>query len=414
MNNPLRSFRGRLALFSVLATMIAVLGALTTIYQIVRKQTDDQFDSSLRNALYRILRDPMNDRIEDFDTRPDPNYYSPWHSHMGLLVLDRDQHEIFFQSKDWPADLDPNRIPVDRLAIASARIGRIPNPAAGRPTDLPRGRPEPGSLETSPAAFFPYDDNKGAWRIGLVATPDFFILASYDTNVAAGEMNRLWEALTIAFPLALVLSIIASLLAARQALKPLGALTLTVARVREQGLQHRVPLTNEATEFQELITEFNAMMDRLERSFHTTRRFTADAAHELRTPLAILQGRLEQNIQDLNLSDDQRTFLTAQLEEIAHLKSILEKLLLLSQSDEQNLPIQSEPLDLTELAEEICDDVRMLDAEREITCQTIGMRQTIQGDRVLLSQMFHNLLINAINHGSPGTPVALKIALIKG
>ncbi|MCC6545674.1 HAMP domain-containing protein [Candidatus Sumerlaeota bacterium] len=401
-------------MFSVLATMIAVLGALAAVYHIVRDQTLQQLDHALENALYRILRDPMNPRIEDFDSRPDPNYFSPWRAHMGLLVLDRAKHEIYFQSKDWPAALHPDMIAQKQLHEASLRIDKVRNPSFGKPADLPRPRVEREFLDASTPIFFPFSDGDEDWRVALVATDDFFLLGSFDANAAAGEMNRLREALLVAFSLALVLSITGGLITARQTLKPITALTKTVARVRERGLEHRVQRQNEASEFQELITEFNAMMDRLENSFHVTRRFTADAAHELRTPLAVLQGRLEQSLQDMNLSDEQRDFLTAQLEEMTHLKSILEKLLLLSQSDEQNLPVQAEQLDLTELAEEVCEDVRMLDAKREISCQIIGRRQTISGDRVLLSQVLHNLLINAINHGSPGTPVTMRIARVKG
>ncbi|MCC7392991.1 HAMP domain-containing protein [Candidatus Sumerlaeota bacterium] len=414
MTNPLRSFRGRLALFSVLATMIAVLGALVAIYHIVRSQTDHQLDNALEKAILRILRDPMNPHIDDFDSRPDPNYFSPWQSHMGLLVLDRTKHEVYFQSKDWPTELHPDDIASERFNKAAARVTLVRNPAFGRPADLPRQRREPEFIEASSLISFPFASDKGSWRVGIIATQEYFLLASFDAAPAAGEMRRLWEALLIAFPLALALCLLGSFFVARQALKPVAALTITVARVREQGLQHRVPLQHETAEFQELITEFNAMMDRLERSFHATRRFTADAAHELRTPLAVLQGRLEQEIQDANISDEQRLLLTDQLEEIAHLKSILEKLLLLSQSDEQSLPLQCEPLDVSALAEEICEDVQLLDAERVITCQTIGKRRTIHGDRVLLAQVFHNLLINAINHGSPRTPVTVRIVRAKG
>jgi signal transduction histidine kinase len=140
------------------------------------------------------------------------------------------------------------------------------------------------------------------------------------------------------------------------------------------------------------------MLERLERSFHQASRFSADAAHELKTPLTILRGRLEQarrKAGDAVLRDD----LSDLLDEVGRLSAITRKLLLLSQADAGKLDLNRSAVKLSELLGEMVADAQMLAEARSLT-SSIAPGLIVSGDRVLLQQLLNNLLGNALRYAS--------------
>jgi signal transduction histidine kinase len=156
----------------------------------------------------------------------------------------------------------------------------------------------------------------------------------------------------------------------------------------------------------------NGMLQRLERSFRQSARFSADAAHELKTPLTILQGQLEQALQEApDDSAEQRTY-SDLLAEVQRLRSIIRKLLLLAQADAGQMRGGLEPIHLSERAEEVLDGTRELAPHLDVRAD-IAPGVWVRADPDLLTQVLHNLSSNAVkfNHGSLGMPGAIEIEL---
>jgi signal transduction histidine kinase len=150
------------------------------------------------------------------------------------------------------------------------------------------------------------------------------------------------------------------------------------------------------------------MMDRLERSFDQATRFSADAAHELKTPLAVLQGEIEAALHAApEGSAEQRAF-GALLDEVQRLKAITEKLLLLSRADAGTLRLQRQPTDLSAAVRMMCEDAEVLAPEMEVTCEVAGGLQ-VHADPDLLDRVLHNLLSNAIKHNRPDGAVQITL-----
>jgi heavy metal sensor kinase len=211
------------------------------------------------------------------------------------------------------------------------------------------------------------------------------------------EMDRARNAFLVALPSALGLIAAGGWLLARRALRPVATLTRTAERITARGLDQRIPPSEDDAEFVRLIGVFNQMLDRLEKSFHQAVRFSADAAHELKTPLTILQGELEQALHAAPAGSPQQQTLNRLLEEVQRLKSIMRKLLLLSLADSGQLKLTLEPMDLSAALESVCEDTQILAPRLSVEPDiTPGIR--VNADRDLLRQVVQNLTGNAIKY----------------
>jgi len=222
-----------------------------------------------------------------------------------------------------------------------------------------------------------------------------------DAAAIDADMKGILRAFLVALPLSLVLIGIGGWVFSVRALRPLNKLNAAARQVTVQEIGQRISSHKEDREFVELIEVFNGMLERLERSFRQAHRFSADAAHELQTPLAILQGQLEQAIQTAEDGSAIQADLTGILDEVRRLSTISRKLLLLSQADAGSLKIHAESFDLSKALADLVEDAAML-APHLLVTGDIQPGLVIHVDRSLLPQVLHNLISNAIKYNVEG------------
>jgi heavy metal sensor kinase len=211
------------------------------------------------------------------------------------------------------------------------------------------------------------------------------------------EMQGIRTAFLVAAPIALLLIGLSAWILSQRALRPVQKLSAAARRVTAEGLDQRLPSAGEDREFVELIDVFNGMLERLERSFGQAHRFTSDAAHELKTPLAILQGQLERAIHAAEAGSKLQEELTGILDEVRRLSTISRKLLLLSRADAGRLNLHREAFALSTALAELVEDTRMLAPELAISAD-IEPDLVVAADGGLLTQALHNLISNAIKY----------------
>jgi signal transduction histidine kinase len=150
------------------------------------------------------------------------------------------------------------------------------------------------------------------------------------------------------------------------------------------------------------------MMDRLETSFYQATRFSADAAHELNTPLTILQGELEHALQSAELGSNQQQEYSSLLGEVQRLKTIIRKLLLLSLADSGKLKLSLEPVNISETLEAVCEDIEIL-APHLTANKYIDSDVWVMADADLIRQVIQNLTNNAIKYNHEGGSITLRL-----
>jgi heavy metal sensor kinase len=224
------------------------------------------------------------------------------------------------------------------------------------------------------------------------------------------ELNRLRNAFLLALPAALFLVGLGGWVVAGRALRPLKLIADTAEQVTVRGLDQRIPQTTASPEAARLIQVLNRMMDRLEASFQQATRFSADASHELKTPLAVMQGELENAIKAAAPGSEEQQLFTNLLEETQRLKTITRSLLLLAQADAGRLKLARETVDLSAELEAMIEDARELAAGNELQFELdIIPGVCVLADRALLGAAIFNLISNSVKYNRKGGKISVHL-----
>lgn len=213
------------------------------------------------------------------------------------------------------------------------------------------------------------------------------------------SLRTLYLGLWIAIPLGAVLSALMAGMATHRALRPVGSITTLAGTIGSTHTTARVPVPDTGDEIESLANTLNAMLDRIEEGRSAQRRFTSDAAHELRTPLMALQGELEMVGSRAQVVDDA---LLERLDALcARLGERIDDLVLLSTLDEGR-PLMLHPCDLAALAR---DEAAVVVPSAEVT----GEPLEVSLDRDLVARAIRNLLANARRHASERIAVTVEV-----
>ncbi len=229
------------------------------------------------------------------------------------------------------------------------------------------------------------------------------------------QLGELMAILLLLGPLAVGCTLGGGYLLARQALAPVERMTATADEITANQLDRRVHEPNPDDELGRLARTLNGMIGRLERSFEEVRRFTADAAHELRTPLAILRNEAEVALRIPRESEQYRDCLENMLEEIDHLSRLSEALLFLFREDAGLGAHTGDLLGLDQFVRAVADDIRVVATEQnlELTVDVLSPCRVL-GNAEQLRRLLFNLLDNAIKFTPAGGSIGIRVESHKG
>lgn len=244
------------------------------------------------------------------------------------------------------------------------------------------------------------------------------VLASNDVagvlqvGMARSELNEVMDellvAILIAAPAALVVSAGGGYLLARRALDPVDAIARTAGSIGGgRDLHARLNLDLPDDELGRLAATFDGMLDRIEAAFERQRRFTGDAAHELRTPLALMRGRIDLARARRRTIEEHEATLDGLDSDLARLSGVVGALLLLARSDTGRLAIEREPFDLASTVRRVADQYTETAAAAGVTLRLSTTPTPFEGDEDLLVQVLVNLVDNALAHTPAGGTVTI-------
>lgn len=287
-------------------------------------------------------------------------------------------------------DVNPGNVAVP--ALQSGTEGHLPTLAEIRQTSLPDGVPVHWAIATAKA-------REDGTEVEVIAahpmTQEVRMLADYRNRIVLATLIGMLAATLLAYYVL------------RWALRPVREIATRAAQISPTSLSVRLDTDAAPVELRQLTRAFNAMLDRLADGYERLSQFSADLAHEIRTPVGALIGQTQVALNKTRDVDDYQQLLESNLEELSRLSHIAENILFLAHADHAALSIGREPVDLRAELVRIADYFEGPADER-------GMRFTVEAggvalvDPMLCRRAINNLVVNAVRYGACDTVVRLS------
>jgi two-component system heavy metal sensor histidine kinase CusS len=376
------------AAYSVAGLLLAVL-ATASLYVMLRAELDRSTELFLADKLH-VLRTMLQERPDDEDgLREEIELESAARRYQQFYIRLLDEHGVPILTTPGMAD----QLNVTQLAgltrnLSDRSITMMGN--HGRPFRVasaaaPVGTP-PGAIDTI--------------QIAIDTSQEEALLARY----------RVWF-----WAILLVTSVLFPLVGyriARQGIRPVEEIAATARRITSTNLRERIQAEGYPSELASLAGTFNEMLERLEESFERISRFSADIAHDLRTPVNNIRGEAEVALARPRTVDEYRDVLESSLEEAVRLSNLIGELLFLARAESPLKQVQRQKVDIGELLSTVREyyDATALGGGITLFTAPNAPPITAELDRSLMLRAMSNLVSNAIVHTPPGGTVTLAAA----
>jgi heavy metal sensor kinase len=367
------SIRLRLTLWYALslAIVLFVFGAGTYLFvqEKLYSQVDKQLDSEL--LLIKQSLDKPLDEFKELEA----------HAFITLFMVEQDGWPTYISSGWEAADLDYalRGAPMDTRWIWQSPSAQYFHIKRTRVT---------------------FDNHQYSFTVAL------------DSDQIHDSLHGLLLALIIGAPLALVVGLGGGYFLAGRSLAPIQLLTRRARAISAENLAERLTVPNPHDELGQLTAVLNDMFTRLEDSFVRLRRFTQDAAHELRTPLAVLRSVGEVGLQHDRDPKDYRDVIGSMLEEVDRLGRLVEGLLTLARAESGRIPVQRQPEDLCVLSQNVVECLLVLAEDKQQTLRFEATGSAFASlDRDTLRLALMNLVANAIRFTPERGDICVRVSL---
>jgi heavy metal sensor kinase len=240
-----------------------------------------------------------------------------------------------------------------------------------------------------------------------VGGQNYLIQTAFEMDDFYGELEHFALLLFISIPLFLLCAAAGGYWISTLALAPVDQITQTARTISAQNLSSRLVVPNTGDELQRLSETLNGMLGRLEAAFKKITQFTADASHELRTPVAVMRTRAELSLRKARSPEEYREVIAEVLSELEKTSGLIEQLMFLARADSGAETLHFSRTNVTDVLREACHQGSALAEAKQIGFreQIAGDSMWIQGDATSLRRLFLILIDNAVKY----TPAAGRI-----
>lgn len=364
-------------------TLILALIASYT-YVIVFSVNRQLVQKTIRDELIRTVEDNV-DEVEYYRNigKADPqevDYYMAFHG--GYLEIDDDF-------------LDKVNEVYTSLYNQDVTLLYGENPISRQTADLEFADAKVQHLTINDTLYYVYDRKlaleglEGLWLRGVVSEKQGMM-----------QLAAITRLLLLFLPLFVIISITGGYLFAKRMLRPIQEISEAAARIGESGnLKERIEIGEGRDELHQLAAGFNEMFQRLEDTFEAERQFTADASHELRTPVSVITAQCEMTLEEERSVEEYELALRTIQRQGRKMSRLINDMLDFTRLEMRAESYVRESLDMTELVRSVCFDMALI-KEKNITLRCEAEEGVwIQGNRQLLSRLLTNLISNAYRYG---------------
>ncbi len=403
MSRFFRSIRWRLQAWHGLILLLVAVGFCAPAYRLAVVNQTQRIDSELartERTLFRALMDAVRTPAENASpagSKPIPFAEFVQRLRETPVVLPPNVKAIFqgddpgytyfsfrddagrvlLQSDNVPADLEFLPVPKDELKEDTRSVS---------------GRRELRRSSTH------------GWRlvVGRDTTPDqesmrrlaFSVLATVLGVWALGLLGGWWLA--------------------GRAIRPIRNISDTATRIADGNLEERIPITDMDSELGELSGVLNQTFERLHASFERQKQFTADASHELRTPVTILLSESQRILKRERTAEEYKEAIQTCGDTARRMAKLIESMLILARQDSEQIAASREPCDLAAIIQECARTLSPLAAEKQVSLEVASSPAPCHGDASALAVLASNLVANAIQHHAGHGHVWLESGLRDG
>lgn len=379
------SFKSRLTLFNSLTIIGAVFATIAVLFYAFDRVVDKELKSSLLNEARLIARiiDEDNDEfelskraglpVEAVDLEGDIREFEK------LVLIQKEGENKVYYSEKMPPDLYKK---VLQMQIEINANEYILKDILDQEGDKYR------------FIYYRYQDDHG--RV-------YRICVGNSLNKVQWATQRFMLTLVVGLPIICFFSSLVLYFISRKGLKPLDRILSQAESIKKENIEPIQITPKMPSEIVRLANALNKMLSRLEVAFEREKQFSGAASHELRTPLTALKGSMEVALSKQRSPQEYEQTLHECLEEVNHMNSIIENLLLLAKLDESSFDLKvSEKIDVVEVVQDVQDYAGKMEKGIAFTLDYPKNRALfIRGKRRLLHQAVYNLISNALKHAQP-------------
>ncbi len=388
----LRSWTGsivvRMTAWYAGSALVLILAATSFLYWVLATSFDAEDRHTLANTVadLRLLlhASPAELRLPEARTPASHTFRQP--QEIWVRIVDAGGR-VLLESPDMGRELPASVFP----APASVEIGRDIN------GEIATGSGRLFQVLSARVSVDPAQSDGRVLQVAMDRADEELLLLHY--------RERLWLVLVVA----VILCSGTGYIIARRGIRPIERVTAMARRVRSSTLHERIDTTDLPTELQALAATFNEMLDRLEESFAQVSQFSADVAHELRTPISNLRGEIEVALGKARTAEEYRETLGSVLEECLRISRLIHSLLFLARSEAGRGVPHHDSIRVGPEIDAVLEFYEAQAAEAGVTLRAEDAKGLLAAfDRTLFQQAVGNLVANAIAHTSTGGEVAIR------
>jgi heavy metal sensor kinase len=332
-------------------------------------------------------------------------------------VKETGEEAVASQTRDWyQPEANDRFIRITRADGLLVYASGAPKDGSFNPSEVPILPPPPAAESSRKVKLSGGNELLIAGlNFKSAGNPDYLVEFGSLLDPVETMLNHLFFQLALGLPFAVAIITAGGYWLVRRALTPVEQITRAAERITQFNLSERLPVSDTGDQLERLSVSLNRMIQRLDDAFQNSKRFVADASHDLRTPLTILRGELESLAQDSQLAAESRDRLGSMLEEVVHLGKIVEQLFTLSRLDAGEGQSDWTCFDLAELAKTTAEQMSLLAEDKGISiiCD-VGQPAPVKANHVRFKQVVVNLLDNAIKYTPDKGAIHLRVSTVNG